>query len=528
MKLKGHNIDEISLLSRLIHVKTPCKIIESSISGMFGIINRGQHSMFKKKKTHLEQQAVQHYIQQFTQGETQDIPLWLVEELNQFKEATCQQQIQQNEIDSLNFMAKAFQAGVWEAKIFNQDFFSVNTHFQWQPSALAVLGYQHSSALKNEVAAFGGLLQAEQLNQLKKEINQFIQSTRLQHTLQHAVHTATGQKREFSTMLIKRQDSSNDCIQLYGVMTDIHERYVSEQAIQSAIKKHSLITQAMSEGSYYITFKRDGNTLPALEYWFSHQYNQILGENRPAYEGTIEDFLATVYPEDLEESLAIFDAFLKDSSRKTLLFNLRLLNKNGYVWVRNSIHKHIDESGEIEHLAGVIGDITAEVEKEQRSTEIKKRTTAFGHSMTELVQTISSLTLQAQELAASQEQSAEAANTAKQSADDTQAISNLINSIADQTNLLGLNAAIEAARAGEHGKGFGVVAEEVRKLAHNSANATNDIEVGLTELKQQIDKILSFMDGISDLANTQAALAQEVNSTVDEMSHMIDDLVDIV
>lgn len=148
--------------------------------------------------------------------------------------------------------------------------------------------------------------------------------------------------------------------------------------------------------------------------------------------------------------------------------------------------------------------------------------------MEELVQTISSLTLQAQDLAASQEQSAIAANAAKRSADDTQAISNLINAIADQTNLLGLNAAIEAARAGEHGKGFGVVAEEVRKLAKNSAAATSDIEQGLTELKGQIDKILSFMDGISDLANTQAALAEEVNSTVDEMSQMINGLVEIV
>ncbi|QNU35924.1 hypothetical protein IC802_00045 [Geobacillus sp. 44C] len=73
----------------------------------------------------------------------------------------------------------------------------------------------------------------------------------------------------------------------------------------------------------------------------------------------------------------------------------------------------------------------------------------------------------------------------QQSARDIERINSIVTKIADQTNMLSLNASIEAARAGEHGKGFAVVANEVRKLAFQTKESLADVTNILNELNKK-------------------------------------------
>jgi methyl-accepting chemotaxis protein len=264
----------------------------------------------------------------------------------------------------------------------------------------------------------------------------------------------------------------------------------------------------MNDQELFSTFKRIFNFLPSLftsdiAISLTDTENYVLFKNAKTFSLKIYDGMPLVNNGAPEKAI-------KTKMKQTARHSKEVL---GTAIISISVPIINEDTG------NCIGTITYAVstEKENEVIEMANELKNFAEELTASSEELAS---SAQELHASSINANEAAEDARGNISKMDEVLSYIKGISNTTNMLGLNAAIEAARAGEQGRGFTVVAGEIRKLAQSSKDSTKEIAETLTEVKEDINKILGYINDFNSTSENQATQAEQVAANSERLSEL--------
>jgi methyl-accepting chemotaxis protein len=204
-----------------------------------------------------------------------------------------------------------------------------------------------------------------------------------------------------------------------------------------------------------------------------------------------------------------------------------VIEVTGVEKVRQIVKEHINEHITVMDASAARLLITIVESREALFTKIYANAEEQSHYIEQLNESAGQIRASMEQLAGEAEKLANYGETlagtssvATAEAEKTQTILKIIDDIAKQTNIIGLNAAIEAARVGQAGQGFSVVATEIRKLAENTSVSTKKIGTITNSVKDYMQSINSGIQEAGLIAQSQAAATEEVLAALESLAEV--------
>ncbi|SEB48274.1 methyl-accepting chemotaxis protein [Pseudomonas marginalis] len=180
------------------------------------------------------------------------------------------------------------------------------------------------------------------------------------------------------------------------------------------------------------------------------------------------------------------------------------------------------QANEIDMAATAVNQMTSAVEEVARNAEYTSHSSSSATAAAEegsalVKKTVTAIDNMGADIGKTSHLIGELADQSR----DIGTVLDVIRGLAEQTNLLALNAAIEAARAGEAGRGFAVVADEVRALAHRTQQSTSEIERLVTGIQNGTDRAVGSMQGNTELAASTLVIAEGANEALSKINEAV-------